>query len=104
MKKRPTQELKSRLPDEWAALILSLPQKLRQPIACIIYWDYFGERPTRDRWSHLDEWVFAPFPPFEPPLETIARALMKCGYTPDQARHRVGMYSRTLKVSTEVEA
>jgi hypothetical protein len=82
--------------EEWVMKIAELPSELQQPVACIVWWDFFADRPVPQRTPHFDRWVFSTFPRQEPPLPTIATALETLGYEPEEATRRAGVNSSCL--------
>jgi hypothetical protein len=84
-------KLKKRKPEEWFAKIKPLTGALRNRIACLVWWDFFGGRPTKDRWDHLDKWVSARV--IEVPTEDIESGLRAVGYSPWEARKRADFES-----------
>jgi uncharacterized protein YjeT (DUF2065 family) len=94
--------LKSREPDEWKRLIkkLTIPylpmpafgvtdEHIRTNVACIVWWDFFGGRPTTDRWPHLDIYLKRPYVWL--PRAVMIEGLVILGYPPKWAEARIGV-------------
>lgn len=48
-----------RTPQEWRALIDTIKDRVvRVQVACIVWWDYFGKQEVKDRWPHLDDYLY----------------------------------------------
>jgi hypothetical protein len=80
--------LRKRHPEEWVALIKEFSPKMQVAVANIIWWDFFGDRITLDRWNHLDDYLSIPVDAGIP-KDKIAKALVSLGYTEYQAAIRV---------------
>lgn len=82
--------LACRTPQEWRDMIdaLDIGHVERVQVATIIWWDYFGERVTSQRWPHLDDirsqWRDVAFD-----RATVVNALATLGYAPHRAELRV---------------
>ena len=94
------QMLTVRLPEEWLEQVEQLrisfsaeevdafiQNAVRERVACIVWWDFFGHRPSPQRWPHLDKWLHAPYSPV--PDELVERGLVEAGYPADRAHARV---------------
>lgn len=57
-------------PEVWAARVRQLTGAVRQRVGCIVWWDFFGDRPAKDPWNHLDKYIEAEFAPA--PREAVA--------------------------------
>src|SRR5262245_44937225 len=81
-------ELKARTPSEWKAALLDIADlNVRTRVATIVWWDYFGARPFKRRWPHLDQYLRAPVP--EVSRSALAAGLITVGYHPVLAHARV---------------
>lgn len=89
----------TRSPEQWARDIESLDADVREDAAKIIWWDFFADRRTGDRWNHLDKYLNRPCIRFKTLLNTesphievhpkrMARALMQLGYEEKLAYRR----------------
>lgn len=48
-----------RTPQEWRTLIDTITDRVvRVQVACIVWWDYFGKQEVKDRWPHLDDYLY----------------------------------------------
>ena len=93
----------NRGPDEWKALIKEIhPLPLRGEVANIVWWDYFGNRVSCERWPHLDKYIDSKPGIYKedapPPAEdkAIIIALYGLGYTAIQAVRRITGYDFAL--------
>ena len=75
-------------PSEWVRRIDGLDEYLRDPVACILWWDFFSMRLVGERWPHLDKYLpFHEHP--EIPTDAIVEALIAIGYPPSRAALRM---------------
>lgn len=79
--------LKLKTPETWLEEIEQLPSPVKERCACLIWWDYFGDKLKADRWPHLDKFLSVPFVLADE--GEIAQGLHKCGYTPYAAKMRI---------------
>lgn len=80
--------LKRKQPEEWARDIGALDDEaIRNRVASIVWWDYFGGRPAATPWPHLNRWLKAETECVA--HEELARALWRVGFTPAHAAVRV---------------
>lgn len=84
---RARRQLSTIPPEVWRDRIDALPTSVRKAAASIIWWDYFSERTSGERWPHLDDLLTQPIG--DPPLEAIEAALIACGYPPFTAIIRI---------------
>ena len=61
-------------------VVLSLPKRLQQTIACIIWWDWFAGRLVSNRTALFDQWLKAPPQRKEPTDDELLNALIAIGY------------------------
>jgi hypothetical protein len=84
-------ELKKRKkikPQEWKARIDKIKNiDSRRAIACIVWWDFFGDRLHSERWDHLDEYIKAK--PHDLSNSEAENMLVQVGYTEYMAYARV---------------
>jgi hypothetical protein len=78
--------LAKRTPQEWEDKIRELSGAIRNRVACLVWWDFFGGRTVKNRWPHLDKWVNAPFE--ETAVEDVISGLHSVGYSPWEAKKR----------------
>ena len=81
-----TKALRDRSPEEWQAKIKKLKGGVRNRVACLVWWDYFGATQVSERSDHLDEWMHTKHEPVDD--DDVIEALVDVGYTHDQAVHR----------------
>lgn len=62
-------------------------QILRAAVASIVWWDFFGHRPVRQRWPHLDKYLDHVYVPID--KEEMKRGLALAGYSPWHAHRRL---------------
>lgn len=60
--------------------VLSLPKRLQQTIACIVWWDWFAGRLVSNRTALFDQWLKAPPQRREPSDDELFNALIAIGY------------------------
>jgi hypothetical protein len=75
-----------RSPEIWAEEIEKLPESVRVAVACVVWWDFFGQRLSSERWGHLDKWTKAKYVPAT--QEELTRGLFAVGYSPWVATNR----------------
>lgn len=75
-------------PEIWVARINRLPVSIRDQVTNIIWWDFFAERNTTERWHHLDH-IIRKRVPVTATDEQLFDALVKCGYSPRLADIRL---------------
>jgi hypothetical protein len=74
---------------DWAYRISQLNDKIRGPVARMIWWDFFAGRMVSERWSALDEFVPAPRNLTEDwTNDELRDGLMACGYPEMEAARR----------------
>lgn len=87
-------------PEEWLdrlSWIDDIP--LRNSVAKIVWWDFFGIRPCTRRWDHLDHYLKTPSEDVE---ETILMlGLRAVGYSEERASMRVFPKTRLIKNKPE---
>lgn len=93
-------------PENWRQRVESLPEDLRVVVACVIWWDFFSQRTSADRWSELDSYTdlgLTKVPDVHP--ATLAAALITCGYSAYAASMRstppAGLTHRALAERTD---
>jgi hypothetical protein len=86
--------LSHRLPSTWESECMKLEPGLREAVASIVWWDYFGVRggdairgKILEPWHELDD-LIADKPPLLPPKE-IEHGLVRVGYSKLQAHRRI---------------
>lgn len=81
--------LRTKSPHEWARdILVEIKDKnLRNRVACVVWWDFFAQRPIHKRWPHLDRYIDADFAPVDD--DTLARGLAAVGYAPWHAVRRI---------------
>ena len=82
-----TKQLKQIAPQEWVRRINTLPAKIRDEAACIIWWDHFSGRLVGEAWSHLNGYLTKRF--VSAPRIQLVNALIKCGYPEVYANKRI---------------
>ena len=83
-------ELAKRDGADWAFVVERVKDPdVRAHCACLIWWDWFGQRNCLERWAHLDFYVKRRFVRVST-TDTIA-GLVVCGYTLDMAITRMKM-------------
>ena len=81
--------LRNRTPEEWRENIERIRcHNIRLKVASIVWWDFFGERNTTERWPHLDNYLSQYGRERYTREETVMRALMLVGYPEHQAIKR----------------
>lgn len=74
-------------PEDWAARIAKIKDRdVRNHVACLIWWDHFGNVVSSRRFPHLDKYINAPF--VRVSLHDTVEGLMQCGLTRDMAGRR----------------
>jgi hypothetical protein len=89
--------------EEWATRVGLVPDPLlRGKVAAIVFYDFFGDQPTVERWPHLDAFV-AGYDHQQDSLtpEVVAAALVTVGYPPLVAEDRVSKAKRMIAVRVE---
>lgn len=82
--------MRSRTPETWRMLVDTINDDcLRRAVASIVFFDFFGGRPARDRWTHLDEYVRGWRRDDDPEPTAIEAELLRLGYPTERAHHRV---------------
>jgi hypothetical protein len=77
-----------RNPETWREEILThATDAARLNLACVIWWDWFGQRLVSDRWNHLDDLVSAYHSRFTPRID-VSELLVKLGYPKHRAEER----------------
>jgi hypothetical protein len=72
---------------DWAKAVRHIMDKhVRNHVASIIWWDFFGGRVSTERWAAFDKYVKAPF--FRVPIKDAVAGLVQCGLTLDMAIRR----------------
>jgi hypothetical protein len=71
-------------PDEWRQR-LPLEEPLRGAVAAVVSWDVFGNRPWKDRWTHIEDLVTDAS---LVTLDELREGLERVGYPPHQAAKR----------------
>ena len=79
--------LKSRSPVAWLDLVNTLDESVRNDAACIVWWDFFGVKKSKDRSDLFDAFINKRFIPCN--SNDLIQALFLIGYTPAQATQRV---------------
>ena len=83
-----SRELTKRGPEEWAAHVLLIGDRvLRAAVARIVWWDFFGHRTTANRWPHLDKYLEGDHVKID--KEVLKRGLYQAGYSPWHAHRRL---------------
>lgn len=41
-------------PQQWAERVLQVPDEIRPQVARVVWYDWFGQRESHERWPHLD--------------------------------------------------
>ena len=78
------QALKSKPPEQWRAQLDAVSDPdVRNRVACLIWWDFFGHRSVSNRWPHLDEFVSARYVP-------VSDTQLKYGASPVRLQFRDG--------------
>lgn len=77
-----------RTPQQWADEIEKVPAKIRNCVAKLVWWDYFGSQLNHDRWPELDKYLKYDPSDINIPASEIAEWLIKLGYRPDDAERR----------------
>jgi hypothetical protein len=78
-----------RTPEQWVERVRAVRgQALRIKVACIVWWDWFGQRLVSGRWAHLDELVNAYWVGLLVDPKDLERALVAVGYPVRVARKR----------------
>lgn len=86
--------LKLREPGEWRALVLGVADlEVRQWLANVVWWDFFADRLTGERWTELDEWLDITADHLEDfesrgRRRELERALIRVGYSEWEANRR----------------
>jgi hypothetical protein len=80
-------KLREKTPWEWLADIQELPDALRNPVARIIWWDWFSHQKVTERWPQLDEFVNTT--DCECADNQLVLALHSCGYSMWDAYRRI---------------
>jgi hypothetical protein len=70
----------------WQMRVESLPENVRVPVACIIWWDFFGPN-EGESWPHLDKYVNARY--HDASDADLIAALEACGYSQWKAWRRI---------------
>ena len=87
--------LSKRTPEEWVERIKELPAALQPAISRVIWWDYFGNRISKDAWPHLDEMREEPMGEVGEKVQIAA--LVKLGYKRSIASNRVGYVPQSVE-------
>lgn len=91
LKKRETEirrALNDRSPQTWARKVEAIQGKARQRVACIVWWDFFSDRPVKERMPHLDRFMACRLLGRATDEEVVA-GLCKVGYSPWMAENRM---------------
>ena len=84
--------------------VLSLPKRLQQTIACIVWWDWFAGRLVSNRTALFDQWLKAPPQRKEPTDEELLNALLTLGYDRKMAELKFrGSQARINKQLARIE-
>lgn len=78
-----------RHPEKWRSEILkhTSDDAVRLNLACVIWWDWFGQRLVSNRWLHLDDLVARYHSRFTPRID-VSKLLIKLGYPTHRAQER----------------
>jgi len=79
--------MKSKSPEDWFNAIQNVESSVRNAVAKIIWWDFFGDKVCTQRWNHLDSYINSPYEELDDNL--IMEGLQVCGFTEKQAMWRV---------------
>lgn len=90
--------LKAKQPKEWVQQIRELKPRLQNAVARIVWWDYFADKTSAERWHHLD-WCLHTFD--EPPVEEWQQALIQLGYPEAAAKRRVHAGQKFFKYTVK---
>ena len=99
--------LRLRPPEEWSEMIHSIrDHAVRIKVACIVWWDFFGNRSTSDRWPHLDTLVEKGCGNFSFNRTLVAKALVRLGYSASESTRRANVktYLPSVKVDWQTVA
>lgn len=88
--KQTKHKLESRTSSEWINLIKQLPKRLHNRVACLVYWDFYGQKTEADCQVFKDivrkELQQKTYETTNP--EEVRVALVQIGYTPFHAFNR----------------
>lgn len=91
--------LGARSPGVWREMIDTLEEPLRNRVATVIWWDFFGTRPTRTKWPHLDDIIDATWDD-SPTDDEVIQGLIDMGYSVYRAWDRIARNSLTRSTRT----
>lgn len=73
--------VEERTPEAWRAAIDQITDlNLRIKVACLVWWDFFADRPAESRWPHLDDLIKEYKPETQLKPAALAAAMRKVGY------------------------
>jgi hypothetical protein len=79
--------LRKRSPKAWRNAVDAITDPdVRTRAACLIWWDWFGDRRGGKPWHHLDKFLHREYVEIDD--KVLANALVQCGYTPWMAHNR----------------
>jgi hypothetical protein len=74
---------------EWADKVEKLEERIRGPVARMIWWDFFSGKLVGNRWSSLDRYIPGPRNQEEDwTAEELCNGLVACGYPRLEATRR----------------
>lgn len=89
-------ELSKRTQEEWLEIIMTFRGNLRTRVACLVWWDYYGNREAKHRWDNLDQFLAAPY--IECDSHMLRECLIEIGYSEHMAVNRTqNPYERKWK-------
>ena len=68
-----------RTQEQWLGVITQFRGNMRTRLACVIWWDFYGIRQAKKRWSNLDH--FVKLPHVDCDTSKLRLNLIKCGYS-----------------------
>jgi hypothetical protein len=80
-------------PEEWVMMINELDDSIREQVANIIWWDFFGTKTLGKKWHHLDH-IIQKRIPVVADAQDLYVALLKCSYDPRIASTRLNLRSK----------
>jgi hypothetical protein len=72
-------------------------RETRIKVACLVWWDWFGNRRATDAWPHLNQWIAAYWVGMEADPTKVSAALISMGYPARQAWDRANGWKNTKK-------
>ncbi len=83
----------ARTPEEWKAAVDSITDAaVRTQVACVVWWDFFGHRPAKSPWPHLDELRAQWNKSIQLDSSVVRDALIQVGYPAKVAHDRATGY------------